>query len=455
MAIRRFAAVLGLAVAVFTGPARAETLADALVDAYNNSGLLQQNRALLRAADEDVAQSMAALRPIISWQASYTWSSAAASSATSFTDEISASFSVIANLLIYDGGASQIRTEAQKEVVLQTRESLVGIEQDVLLRAVAAYMDVRRNSEFVALRQNNVRLIREELRAAQDRFEVGEVTRTDVSLAEAALAASQSNLAAAQGALAQAVEEFRAAVGRAPGNLQVVSPARLDQSLDQARAYAVRSHPSVRAAQHGVSAAELSIAAAEAALGPSVSLRGTIALDEDFNDTESLGLTVSGPIYSGGQLQSAIRQTQARRDAARSGLLVTTQSVSQGVGNAYAILRVARAGREAYEQQIRASRTAFRGVREEATLGSRTTLDVLNAEQDLLDAQANSISAQADEVVASYQVLAAMGLLTAEHLNLPVQSYDPAAYYNLVDDAPATYSQQGQALDRVLRAIGD
>ena len=134
---------------------------------------------------------------------------------------------------------------------------------------------------------------------------------------------------------------------------------------------------------------------------------------------------------------------------------MVSQGVSQNVGNAYASLRVARASREASALQVRAARTAFRGVREEATLGARTTLDVLNAEQELLDAQANAISAQADEVIASYQVLGAMGLLTAQHLNLGVQSYDPAAYYNLVRDAPATTSQQGQALDRVLRSIGD
>lgn len=455
MTLSRMIAVLGVALVFASGSARAENLADVLVDAYHNSGILEQNRALLRAADEDVAQSMAAMRPIVSWQANYEWRSSNLPGSVPLSDEITATFQVIANLLLYDSGASQLRTEAQKEVVLQTRSNLVGIEQDVMLRAVSAYMNVRRNSEFLALRNNNVRLIREELRAAEDRFEVGEVTRTDVSLAQARLAAAQSARAAAEGALAQSIEEFRVAVGRAPGNLSVVSPARIDHGLDDARAFAVRRHPSVAAAQHGVSGAELSIAAAEASLRPTVSLRGTVTIDEQYESTESLGLTVGGPIYSGGQLESAIRQAKARRDAARSALLVTTQTVSQSVGNAYAQLRVARASREASEQQIRAARTAFRGVREEATLGARTTLDVLNAEQELLDAQANAISAQSDEVIASYQLLAAMGLLTAEHLNLPVQTYDPAAYYNLVREAPATYSDQGRALDRVLEAIGD
>jgi len=452
MVFHRLLSVVGVVAALMTGSAKADTLADTLVAAYTNSGLLEQNRALLRAADEDVAQSLAALRPIVSWQASYQWVNLP--SGATLADELSASFSVVGDLLLYDGGASQLRTELQKEMVLQTRQGLIEVEQDVLLRAVNAHMNMRRSIEFVALRESNVRLIRQELQAARDRFEVGEVTRTDVSLAEARLAAAQASLAAAQGDLAQSAEEYRAATGRAPGRLQVVSPARLDRDLDAARSFAQRSHPTVRGAQHGVTAAELSIRVAEAALGPRVTLRGTISLDENFDSRETIGLTASGPIYSGGQLQSVIRQSQARRDAARAGLLLATQSVSQQVGNAYAQVRVARVGREASELQTRAARTAFQGVREEASLGARTTLDVLNAEQELLDAQANAISTQADEVVSSYQVLASMGLLTAEHLNLPVQRYDPTAYYNMVRDAPATYSSQGQALDRVLQSIG-
>jgi outer membrane protein len=129
-------------------------------------------------------------------------------------------------------------------------------------------------------------------------------------------------------------------------------------------------------------------------------------------------------------------------------------AVEQEVGNAFASLQVAQASRQASEQQIRAASVAFEGVREEATLGSRTTLDVLNAEQELLDARANRIAAQSNEVIASYALLSAMGLLTADHLNLPVQQYDPSAYYNLVKDAPSALSSQGAALDRVLQAIG-
>ena len=162
-----------------------------------------------------------------------------------------------------------------------------------------------------------------------------------------------------------------------------------------------------------------------------------------------------GTRSAGLRLSSTVRQFMARRDAARAGLHITRHNLEQQVGNAYSFLEVARASRQASDQQARAATVAFRGVREEATLGARTTLDVLNAEQELLNAQANQISAQADEVIASYSLLSAMGLLTAQHLQLPVQQYDPAAYYNLVKDAPTITSDQGAALDRVLRAIGD
>lgn len=442
------------AAAVSAMPVSGESLGDALRDTYHNSGLLDQNRALLRAADEDVAQSLAALRPVITWQAQAVYASSSAVSST-LSDNLDATVSISASLLLHDGGASELATEAQKELVLQTRQGLVQVEQQVLFRTVSAYMEVRRASEFLALRRSNVGVISQELRAARDRFDVGEVTRTDVSLAEARLAAARSQLAAAEGGLAQANEEFRAAVGRVPGRLAVVSPAAVQHDLEAARAFAVRRHPDALGAQLGVSAAELNVRRAQAALNPTLRLGGSVGLNDTGDATRQLSLTYGGTIYQGGQLQSIIRQAQARRDAARATLLITSQGISQNVGNAYALLGVARASRQASNLQVTAARTAFRGVREEATLGARTTLDVLNAEQELLDAQANAISAQADEVVASYQVLASIGLLTADHLNLGVQSYDPAAYYNLVREAPATMSQQGRALDRVLESIGD
>uniref|UniRef100_UPI004047C769 TolC family outer membrane protein n=1 Tax=Yoonia sp. TaxID=2212373 RepID=UPI004047C769 len=445
-----FGAVLAIIAIGFSSAARADTLADALTAAYENSGLLDQYRALLRAADEDVAQAVSATLPVISWSANATSTSPRASGA----DLIAATARISADLTLYDGGANDLAIEAQKELVLGTREALRRIEQSVLLDAVTAYMQVRSDTEFVTLRQSNVRVLTQEFRAAQDRFDVGEVTRTDVALAEARLAAARSLLASAQGSLARSAEAYVTAVGRKPDALSPAKAAPVSQTLADAKAFAVRNHPDILQAQHAVSAAELNIKRGEAAMKPSVSLGAQIGFDQDFNVGRSIGVTASGPIYAGGRLSSQVRQFMSRRDAERAALLVTSMGIEQQVANAYSFLEVARASALSSNNQIAAARVAFRGVREEATLGARTTIDVLNAEQELLSAQANLIAAQADEVVASYQVLASMGLLTAAHLRLPVQQYDPAAYYNLVKDAPTAGSKQGQALDRVLKAIG-
>ena len=469
-ALRRLGG-LALAGLIWLAPAsalRAETLADALRDAYLNSGLLDQNRALLRAADEDVAQAIAALRPIIDWTAGITrdFSRARSNSSNAFvtgartTAETTANIGITASLLLYDFGRSDFLTEAAKETVLATREVLRSVEQQVLLIAVRAYMNVIRNQELVAVRRNNLRLLQEELRAANDRFEVGEVTRTDVAQAEAAVALAQSGLAVAEGDLARAVEEFREAVGRDPGALRTPGdqPA-FGGDVDAAKDVAMRRHPDILEAQRNVTVAELNASAARAAKRPSVNLTGQLGGTNEltgsgFSRSGSVGVELRGPIYQGGRLSSLERQALAQRDAQLARLHLAGLQVRQDVGDAFANLRAARAARTANIEAVRAAQVAFDGTREEAKLGARTTLDVLDAEQNLLDAQANLISANADLVIAAYSVLAAIGELTVQDLNLGVQTYDPAAYYDLVKTAPVPISPQGRKLDQVLRALG-
>ncbi|KIN60316.1 Type I secretion outer membrane protein, TolC family [Sulfitobacter noctilucae] len=448
---------------ISTKPASAETLADALVGAYTNSGLLIQNRALLRAADEDVATAVSTLKPVLRWSASLTQSYGRARTTTNpnpiDTDDLTAAINLAADLVLYDFGARQFRVEAAKETVLATREALLDLEQQILLRAVSAYMGVIEASEFVALRQNNVRLLTQEQRAATDRFEVGEVTRTDVALAQAQLAQARSGLAAAQGDLVAAIEEYRNIVGRKPGRL--VTPRSLpttDASVEAAKSIAVRRHPSILGAQRQVAAADLLVRATEADMKPSVSLTGRIGLSEGLSESEysrngSIGIEAGQTIYQGGALSALARQAKARADAQRGNLHVVRLNVQQDVGNAYATLNTVRAQLAASERQIRAAQIAFNGIREEASLGARTTLDVLDAEQSLLDARSLQVSARAALYVAAYRILASTGRLTAKDLQLPVQIYDPAAYYNLVKDSPAKKSKQGKDLDRVLRAL--
>lgn len=458
-------AALSLAMALNAPAATAETLASALTSAYETSGLLKQNRALLRAADENVAQALSQLRPLINWSVGASQRITDSSSSNSAFTAVSsnpATFSIelSASLLLFDFGATRLGVDVAKETVLGTRYSLLAIEQQVLLRAAVAFFQVRRAAEFLSLRQSNTRLIEQELRAARDRFEVGEVTRTDVSLAEARLAAARSALAAAEGDLNRAKLEYVAAVGNEPGRLDPAGALpTLPNSVQSAMAIAAQNHPNVMAAQKDVTVSELNVTAADLALRPRINLNTSYGITENLNDSGySKGLTVGiaaqGPIYQGGRLSSLQRQAMQRRDATRANLYVVVDNVRTAAGNAYSDVLVARASRVAGRQQVNAAQVAFDGVREETALGARTTLDVLNAEQELLEARVNQISGGIDEYVGAYQLLAAMGQLTAQKLGLPVQVFDPAAYYNMVKDAPAGLSKRGQKLDRVLRAIG-
>ncbi|MEY2992976.1 MAG: hypothetical protein RI946_2370, partial [Pseudomonadota bacterium] len=278
--LRKLAFVAATSLAFSVGMASAEMLRSALSSAYNNSGLLDQNRALLRAADEDVAQAMAALRPIVGWSASMSRNlrtTGFENGTVTRSAQTLTSLGVLAELTLFDGGSRKYAIEAAKEKVLAVRQNLVSVEQDVLLQAVQAYMDVRREAETVTLRRNNVRVIKEELRAAQDRFDVGEVTKTDVALAEARLAASTAQLAAAEGGLEQARARYRQAVGVSAGSLSTPPQLpKLPASIADAQAIALRNHPAMKEQQHNIKSTEFSVSATEAATGPKVTLSGSL-----------------------------------------------------------------------------------------------------------------------------------------------------------------------------------
>lgn len=447
------ACVLTVAAAL---PLRAETLTDALIAAYKNSNLLEQNRALLRASDEDVAAAVAKLRPVINYGASL---SSRYGENTGWSD-LTSSIDLTASITLYDFGRNQISIDLAKETVLATREALVGLEQDVLLSAVRAYMGVISSGQTVSLNENNARVIGQELRAAQDRLELGDGTVTSVALAEARLALARANYAAAQGGLVSAREAYKLVTGSYPGRLQPPPAApQTASSLEAARNIALRTHPDILQAKRQVTISELSIALAEAAMKPTISG----SLSTGFTDlsatgnrhTGSVGLSMSGPIYSGGALSSAVRKAIARRDASRASLLQTVAATEQSVAIAWAQVQTAAARLRAGDEQVRAARVAYNGVREQAELGDVTTLEVLDSEQELLDAESARLTAYSDYYIATYALLESMGLLTVEHLKLGIPTYDPSAYYNAVKDAPGRkVSPQGQKLDRILKGIG-
>lgn len=447
------ALAIGTILGMSSGAALAESLTDTFIQAYRNSPLLEQQRYLLRTLDEDVAIAVSALRPSVNAQASYS---------KTVTDTVATStggsLSLILDYTLLDGGQRLMRIGAAKEAVLAGRYNLIEQEQTILLNAASAYLDLLQALRNVDLRESNLRLLEQQLRAARDRFEVGEVTRTDVTIAEARLAAAQSLLANARGQVDIQREIYRLVTGELPtGTLETPPPSpQLPPSLDRAQALALQVHPSITALQHEVVAATLLANAAESDRLPSLALDGSLGQSSSVgNLSSSLSVTGTVPIYNGGRLSALNRKAIANAQATRAQLAQQARSVTNGVGNAWSLLQIARAQITASQQQVRSARLAFEGFREEALLGARTTLDVLDAEQELLDARTSALQAEIDALLAVYQVLASIGLMTTEHLGLNVERFDPTDYYNQVSNAPAiSPSAQGGRLDSVLRRFG-
>lgn len=466
---------LGTGLALITAiPLAAETLSDTLIQAYRTSPLLEQQRYLLRATDEDVAIAVAALRPTVSFQSSYgktvTFTDRQRVRQTNPLDGVQTSINVggretttigalslVLDYVLADGGQRHLRIGAAKEAVIGARFNLTQVEQQVLLDAVSAYLNLRLAVRLVDVRQTNVRLIDQQLSATQDRFEVGEVTRTDVAIAQSRLAAARSALAAARGQVDIARETYRLATGTLPGSTLAdpPPPPALPPSVERAQQLALQIDPLVAAAQHDITALTILAEARAADRLPTVSLQANAGRQSP--DTDSLNLSLRGtmPVYTGGQLPALQRQAIARAQAARGDLGNTSRQIVEAVGRAYAGLEVARAQITATQEGVRASELAFEGLREEATLGVRTTLDVLDAENDLLVARTDLLTAQSDAQLAVYQVLASIGLLTTEHLGLSVERYDPSVYYSAAATAPQDTtlrpSERGGRLDSVLR----
>ncbi len=464
-------------------PSYADTLADTLVKAYQLSPALEAARAQQRATDEGVAQARAGKRPQVDISSTLRTGRAERSDFVGrLNDSLSRSRSLnvelTASLNLYDGGRTRAAINAAKAQVSAGRAQLKNSEQNLFLNSVASYVDVRRDSRFVALGQNNVSVLRQQVRAARDRFELGEVTRTDVSLAEARLAQAQATLASFVGQLAVSKESFKAIVGVEPVNLQTPPPLpNLPATLDQAIAIAMRENPSMISARFQELVARYNLERADAnrkstlTAGANVGVETSdadVGPDSDgglgstnlniFNDENStlsygLSLTASRQLYSGGALKSAVRQATNTLAQQKFLLQDTARQVQQNVASAWAGLEIAQASIRANREQVAAAQITFDGVREEARLGARTTLDVLDREQELRDAQVQLASSIRDEYVRAYELLATMGLLTIEHLNLGIEAYDPDVYYKAVERGPAI-TPRGAKLDKLLQKYG-
>ena len=436
-------AACGFFAAILAGDANAESLSDALVAAYRNSDLLESNRAILRGTDEGVAQAVSKLRPTLALAGSLNqdWRSSQGGSGSS--DQGTGTLQLTIEYLLWDGGSRRSSLAAAKQAVLAGRQTLKSVEQRVLLDAVAAYLDVRRAIEILALEENNFRVISRELQAARDRFALGQITRTEVSVAEARLAATRSGVALRQGELEIAREIYRLATGQYPGDLESTPPPpSIPETLSDVVDIAMRLHPSILASRHTANAAELTYQAADTILSPRVTLGGSLSTRRTYDSmgssTNSAGVSISAviPLYDGGGGFAGVRRLRASADQAKADLHRSALVVSQNVASAWARLQIAESSIEARTEQVESADLAFRGISVEASLGQRTILDVLDAEQTRLAAGTDLAGAVRDRELAIYTLLASMGLLTAEHLGLDVEIHDPDSNYNMVESAP-------------------
>lgn len=440
-------AVIALAIAGgWTAPAQAQTMEAALSKAYAANPTLNAQRASVRATDENVPQALSGYRPRITASAdigasiidSHLPAGAGGTDNTTRLAPRGGGLQIDQNL--WDSGRTRSAVSQSESQVLGARATLRNTEQNVLLDAATSYMNVLRDTAILNLNRNNVEVLEEQLRQTRDRFQVGEVTRTDVAQAEARRSSAQSQAILAESNLKTSVARYRQTVGAEPRSLAPGRPVEnlLPKSLPAALQLGLAGHPAIVASLHGVDAAELQVKVTEADLYPVVGVRGLVQqrYDNQFFGDNRLSASVVGtltiPIYEGGQVYARTRQ--AKETAGQRRIEVDTQrdTVRAAIISAWGGLEAAKAQITAAQAQVQAAETALAGVREEAKVGQRTTLDVLNAQQELVSARSSLVTAQRDRVVASYSVLSAIGKLSAQTLKLKAEIYDARQHYEQV-----------------------
>jgi outer membrane protein len=343
---------------------------------------------------------------------------------------------------LFNGFQTDNLTRRAESTVYSQRETLRYTELTVLYNAVQAYMNVLSNTATLELNRNNVEVLEEQLRQTRDRFNVGEVTRTDVAQAEARLAGARSQVSAAESALRTSIGIYRQNIGVEPRQLAPGRP--LDRfvppNLDAAIAIGLREHPQIVSAIHAVDAAEAQVKVLEGQLAPQVSLQGSLSQVYDQTGPNQsffvgfVGGRLNIPIYEGGQTYAQIRQAKETVGQTRIQVDQVRDQVRAQIVDFWGRLEAAKAQVIAAQAQVQANEVALNGVREEARVGQRTTLDVLNAQQELLNSRVNLIVAQRDRVIFSYGVVQAIGELTARFTALPVEYYSAKVHYDQVKD---------------------
>jgi outer membrane protein len=447
-------AITALAAAMLPSTAAADSLDWALVQAYQNNPTLNAQRASLRAQDEAVPQALSGYRPRVSVTATVanqfqkTLSKTPTAGGPIYTesrfDFTPHSVGVTATQTLYNGYQTANRTRQAEAQVSSGRATLAFTESTVLLNAATAYMNLLRDAAILDLQRRNVEVLQEQLRQTRDRFNVGEVTRTDVAQAESRLAAGRAQVLTAESNYITSRANYRQTIGVEAGKLAPASP--VDRFSPRTLAAAIEAgrefNPQVAAAMFGIDVALLQVKINEGMLLPT--LTGQISVQQAWETnpltilqqlSASATAQLTVPIYQGGQEYSLIRQSKETLGQQRISLDTTRDQAQQLVTQSWGQLEAAKAQIQATQAQVNSAEIALNGVREEARVGQRTTLDVLNAQQELVNARVALVTAQHDRVVASYALLAAVGGLSVPGLGLKSSVYDPMTHYQQVRDS--------------------
>jgi outer membrane protein len=437
----------------------ADTIDQALAKAYQNNPQLNSQRAVVRETDEGVPQALAGYRPIVTATASsghqYTSNlakgalpSGAPTYGRTDTAYTPSTANVTLRQTLFNGYQTANRTRLAETNTSAAREALRVAEQTILLNAATAFMDLLRDGALLELQRRNVEVLQEQLRQTRDRFIVGEVTRTDTAQAETNLAQGRASVLTAEAQYARSKATYRQVIGVEAGNLQPASPVdrlsphRLTEAIEIGRA----RHPNVGVAAFGIDAAVLQVKISEGSLYPNVALTGTVSQAWEIAGAQALGSTlqqfnafvlgqVTVPLYQGGAEYSLIRQSKETVGQKRIDLDTARDAVQANIVTTWAQLEAAKASINATETQVASAAIALDGVREEARVGQRTTLDVLNAIIALVTARSALVTAQHDRIVASYTLLASVGELNLPKLGINIPLYDPMIHYQQVRDA--------------------
>lgn len=429
--MKRMALVASAAgMALLASPlAEADTLQEALSAAWLNNPDLEAQRDDAALAEEQIRAARAARRPTVDLIGSYTYESIDSNRPIAFNlgDRPVAAAQIETRLPLYTGGRISAGVRQAEAGSLAAEAQLDNAGQSLLLDTLTAYVDVMRDREVIAIRKNSIRLLQGQLVQAEDRFDVGDITRTDVALSEARLEGGQAQLAAAEAQLEASLAAYAYLTGLDAGDLAPVPPAPdLPATYDEALTIALKFNPAIEAARHAEQAAKEGVSVARGSLRPEVSLIAQAGVEDrhtaGYTDTSVVaGAQARIPLYAGGANTSALRQARLSRSQAQTRLVQNERAVRANVARAWYGYEAARRGVTASERQVEAAEIAYEGAQEELSVGLRTTLDVLDQEQQLLEARLALVTAERDRYVAAHQLLAAMGQLTPEEMGLGVR----------------------------------